>query len=112
MNPRKDLSPELAALQDAPRRPPGARSTGAPWKNWPTREAFQELMRREFPEQAAVWPNPLSRRQFLTLMGASLALAGLSGCSVRPAPSVEARALRPRSRKRSCRASRCSSPPP
>ena len=32
---------------------------------------------------------PLSRRQFLTLMGASLALAGLSGCSVQPAPSGE-----------------------
>ena len=29
----------------------------------------------------------MNRRQFLTLMGASLALAGLSGCSVRPAPS-------------------------
>jgi molybdopterin-containing oxidoreductase family iron-sulfur binding subunit len=51
-------------------------------------EAFQELMRREFPEQASIWPDSLSRRQFLTLMGASLALAGLSGCSVRPAPSV------------------------
>jgi molybdopterin-containing oxidoreductase family iron-sulfur binding subunit len=52
-------------------------------------EAFRELMRCEFPEQADVWPDGLSRRQFLTLMGASLALAGLSGCSVRPAPSVE-----------------------
>src|SRR5205807_2101254 len=29
------------------------------------------------------------RRRFLTLMGASLALAGLNGCSVRPAPSVK-----------------------
>src|SRR5262249_25397403 len=52
-------------------------------------EAFQDLMRGEFPEQADVWPGALSRRQFLTLMGASLALAGLSGCSVRPAPSME-----------------------
>lgn len=31
----------------------------------------------------------VSRRQFLTLMGASLALAGLGGCSVKPAPSTE-----------------------
>ncbi len=46
-------------------------------------------MRGEFPEQADVWPDSLSRRQFLTLMGASLALAGLGGCSCRPAPSVE-----------------------
>ena len=43
-------------------------------------------MRREFPEQADVWPDSLSRRHFLTLMGASLALAGLGGCSVKPAP--------------------------
>src|ERR1700676_189822 len=43
-------------------------------------------MGREFPKQADVWPDSLSRRHFLTLMGASLALAGLSGCSVKPAP--------------------------
>jgi len=48
--------------------------------------AFQKLMRREFPNQADVWPDSLSRRHFLTLMGASLALAGISGCSVKPAP--------------------------
>ena len=52
-------------------------------------EAFQEMVRQKFPQQAADWPDPLSRRQFLTLMGASLALAGLSGCSVKPAPSVD-----------------------
>ena len=46
-------------------------------------------MQREFPEQAVVWPDSLSRRQFLTLMGASLALAGVSGCAVRPAPPGE-----------------------
>src|SRR5262249_23763120 len=40
-----------------------------------------------FPEQAPLWAESLSRRQFLALMGASLALAGLSGCSIRPAPS-------------------------
>jgi molybdopterin-containing oxidoreductase family iron-sulfur binding subunit len=52
-------------------------------------ESFQEIMRREFPEQADVWPDTLNRRRFLTLMGASLALAGLSGCSVKPAPSSD-----------------------
>ena len=40
-------------------------------------EAFQKLMRLEFPEQADIWPDSLSRRHFLSLMGASLALAGL-----------------------------------
>jgi MoCo/4Fe-4S cofactor protein with predicted Tat translocation signal len=48
--------------------------------------AFQQLMRQEFPQQADIWPDSLSRRHFLSLMGASLALAGLSGCSVKPAP--------------------------
>ena len=65
--------------------------TTTPLKPYPLMadsEAFQELVRDEFPEQAASWPNSLSRRHFLALMGASLGLAGLSGCSVRPAPSV------------------------
>jgi molybdopterin-containing oxidoreductase family iron-sulfur binding subunit len=45
---------------------------------------FQEMMRREFPDQAAEWANVISRRRFLTLLGASFALAGLSGCGVQP----------------------------
>ncbi|HEY7327228.1 MAG TPA: TAT-variant-translocated molybdopterin oxidoreductase [Gemmataceae bacterium] len=47
---------------------------------------FQEMLHREFPEQASEWTNPVTRRRFLTLMGASLALMGLSGCSTQPAP--------------------------
>ena len=47
---------------------------------------FAAMLQREFPEEAAEWTNPVTRRQFLTLMGASLALAGVSGCSIRPAP--------------------------
>jgi molybdopterin-containing oxidoreductase family iron-sulfur binding subunit len=47
---------------------------------------FQELMRREFPDDADQWLDPVTRRQFLVLMGASLALAGVAGCSARPAP--------------------------
>ena len=44
---------------------------------------FEEWLHREFPAGAAEWEqDPLSRRNFLCLMGASLALAGLglSGC--------------------------------
>ncbi len=87
MNTRKNLSPEVANLWD---KLDGARGK----KYWRTleelaeTETFHQIMRDEFPEQAATWPNSLSRRQFLTLMGASLALAGLNGCSVRPAPAV------------------------
>src|SRR5262245_26723427 len=47
---------------------------------------FQEMLHREFPEQASEWTDPVTRRRFLTLMGASLALMGLNGCSTQPAP--------------------------
>ena len=49
---------------------------------------FHELLRREFPSQAGELREALSRRQFLAtvlrLMGASLALAGLSACAPQP----------------------------
>src|SRR5258707_13567913 len=48
---------------------------------------FTEYLEREFPDQAGEWTNPVTRRQFLTLMGASFALAGLAGCSAQPAPA-------------------------
>ncbi|OAI41631.1 hypothetical protein AYO40_02755 [Planctomycetaceae bacterium SCGC AG-212-D15] len=48
--------------------------------------AFREMLDREFPEQASEWTDPVTRRRFLMLMGASLALAGLNGCSTQPAP--------------------------
>ncbi|HYY13127.1 MAG TPA: hypothetical protein VE758_01695, partial [Chthoniobacterales bacterium] len=38
----------------------------------------------EFPSGSAEWPNELSRRRFLKLMGASVALAGASGCTRNP----------------------------
>jgi MoCo/4Fe-4S cofactor protein with predicted Tat translocation signal len=46
--------------------------------------AFREMVQREFPAQAAEWIDPVSRRGFLKVMGASLALAGLSGCTKQP----------------------------
>ncbi len=47
---------------------------------------FQELMREEFPRQAGAgeWVDAVSRRGFLKVMGASLALAGLAGCTKQP----------------------------
>jgi molybdopterin-containing oxidoreductase family iron-sulfur binding subunit len=46
--------------------------------------AFLEFLRREFPEQASVFEDPTGRREFLSLMGASLALAGLTACTKQP----------------------------
>ena len=43
-------------------------------------EGFDELIHREFPRQAAPWSTGVDRRSFLKLMGASLALAGLTAC--------------------------------
>ncbi len=47
-------------------------------------EEFRETLGREFPRQASEWNDPVGRRRFLQLMGASLALAGLTGCAVQP----------------------------
>ena len=38
---------------------------------------------REFPDHAATWTDPVTRREFMTLIGTSLALAGASGCNMR-----------------------------
>jgi molybdopterin-containing oxidoreductase family iron-sulfur binding subunit len=43
-------------------------------------ETFVRLLRREFPEYANRLTDGATRRQFLQLMGASLALAGIQGC--------------------------------
>ena len=49
---------------------------------------FEEFVRREFPQQAEEWDDPIERRTFLKLMGASLALAGLSGCVIQPPEKI------------------------
>lgn len=59
-------------------------------KYWRTLEeladekAFGELLQREFPRQASEWVDPVTRRGFLKLAGASLAMAGLAGCTKQP----------------------------
>ncbi|HLY41779.1 MAG TPA: TAT-variant-translocated molybdopterin oxidoreductase [Terracidiphilus sp.] len=45
---------------------------------------FQEAVEREFPASAQEWVDPVSRRGFMKLMGASMALAGLAGCTKQP----------------------------
>jgi molybdopterin-containing oxidoreductase family iron-sulfur binding subunit len=45
---------------------------------------FQAAVEKEFPSAAQEWVDPVSRRGFLKLMGASMALAGLAGCTKQP----------------------------
>src|SRR5439155_16741887 len=45
--------------------------------------AFEEMVHREFPDAASEWMDGTSRRNFLKLMGASLALAGIAGAGGR-----------------------------
>ncbi|HLJ27668.1 MAG TPA: TAT-variant-translocated molybdopterin oxidoreductase [Candidatus Angelobacter sp.] len=63
-------------------------------KYWRTLEefanekAFGELLEREFPRQASEWVDGVSRRNFLKLSAASLALAGLAGCTKQPLEQI------------------------
>ena len=45
---------------------------------------FEAAVAKEFPDAAAEWVDPVSRRGFLKLMSASMALAGLAGCTKQP----------------------------
>ena len=47
-------------------------------------EEFQAAVEKEFPSAAQEWVDPVTRRGFMKLMGASMALAGLAGCAKQP----------------------------
>jgi molybdopterin-containing oxidoreductase family iron-sulfur binding subunit len=49
---------------------------------------FREYLHREFPEQASEWNDPKGRRDFLKLMSASLALAGVGACTRQPQETI------------------------
>ncbi|QOV91544.1 TAT-variant-translocated molybdopterin oxidoreductase [Humisphaera borealis] len=50
---------------------------------------FREMINREFPAAAGEWDDNVSRRNFMKLMGASLALAGLtSACAPKPEEKI------------------------
>ncbi len=50
--------------------------------------AFGKLLHDEFPQHEQVWENTLDRRDFLRLMSASLALAGLNACTKQPQEKI------------------------
>ncbi|MEE9563237.1 MAG: TAT-variant-translocated molybdopterin oxidoreductase, partial [Thermoanaerobaculia bacterium] len=51
-------------------------------------EEFQELLHREFPELGVELPGGVSRRRFMQLMSASLALGGLTACTRQPLEKI------------------------
>jgi molybdopterin-containing oxidoreductase family iron-sulfur binding subunit len=72
----------------------GGRDKATPKEYWRSLEELadspilEEFVNREFPHAADEWNDPVERRTFLKLMGASLALAGLSGCVIQPPEKV------------------------
>ena len=78
-----------AALEGlTPRSPRTSKGPGAGKKYWRNlnelaeTKAFSDMMHREFPYAASEWKDEPSRRSFLKLMSASLALGGLAACTL------------------------------
>jgi MoCo/4Fe-4S cofactor protein with predicted Tat translocation signal len=51
-------------------------------------DRFRRMLEREMPRQAAADWDPIDRRDFIRLMGASLALAGLTSCTKQPTEKI------------------------
>ena len=51
-------------------------------------EEFRTMMHREFPKGSSEWLDAVSRRGFLQMMGASLALAGMTACTRQPLEQI------------------------
>lgn len=58
---------------------------------------FNEYLDREFPVAASEFPEGVSRRRWMQLMGASLAVAGAAGCRY-PKETIEPFVIRPEGR--------------
>ncbi|HEX5220557.1 MAG TPA: TAT-variant-translocated molybdopterin oxidoreductase [Verrucomicrobiae bacterium] len=84
---QQNVTFDLAAIRARLRSSDGPRYWRSLEEVARTRE-FTEFLHREFPERASEWIDGLSRRHFLKLMGASLALAGLASCTRQPAEKI------------------------
>jgi molybdopterin-containing oxidoreductase family iron-sulfur binding subunit len=90
--PADTILPARLGVDEARKKLAGAKGP----KFWRTLEelssnneaAFGELLQREFPRQHSEWLDPVSRRDFMKLAGASMALAGLVGCTRQPLEQI------------------------
>ena len=77
-----------------PQSIPASPEKASPAKSWRSLEElagtpeFTEQLHREFPRHAAQWDSGCDRRQFLTVAGASLGLAGLTACTKQPSEKI------------------------
>src|SRR5215510_9672758 len=83
----KLMRDHILALQDA-ETPRGGKKYWRSLEELADTPQFREFVAREFPQQAEEWHDPIERRTFIKLMGASLALAGLSGCVFQPPEKI------------------------
>ncbi len=64
-----------------------AKGSGGYWRSVSELEQtpeFEQFLHREFPQAASEFPEGVSRRRWLKLMSASMALGGLAGCRYGP----------------------------
>ena len=84
---KQDMDRDPSSLVPSPESPHRA----AFWRSLEERvgdPSFQEHLYNEFPSQIEAITDPVARRTFLKLMGASLALAGVTACTRQPAEKI------------------------
>ncbi len=92
--PSKDSKTNFALLRDKILRKDGKEY----WRSieeFVDAPEFGEYVKQEYPSHAEEWDNSLSRRNFVKIMGASLAFAGLSGCVMQPAEKIVPYVIQP-----------------
>ncbi|MEM9644280.1 MAG: TAT-variant-translocated molybdopterin oxidoreductase, partial [Planctomycetota bacterium] len=85
--------------QDATGKPAGEKRARF-WRSlseWQESSDFDQYLHREFPVAASEFPSGVSRRRWLQIMGASLAMAGTAGCRY-PEEMIAPFVLRPEGR--------------
>jgi molybdopterin-containing oxidoreductase family iron-sulfur binding subunit len=83
-------------MDKCPSHPSLTDTAAAPQRFWRSldelaaRPEVRDFIEREFPRNASEWLDPVSRRNFLKMMSASMALAGLgaAGCARQPEETI------------------------